>query len=231
MQLLVLYPLFLHAVAIVTAAYVVSEVVLLCLNEIPSPQVFPSNANFALKSSWPLRWARWTETPVVAPLRTIVYSPAQDVVSYSPVVFHHSVLASLTKYPGLGMEVDKAWRELYHYGPSIITEDEAKQLPSWTQPLTVAGEQKYSTLNLARMSLYPEHYSSPAHHARTSWSLPRHGPPDHSVKEWASARMGSEEFQEVLMTPRYAGGTSLEQNSWCNIQVAHLERIESVDVA
>ncbi|KAJ7513284.1 hypothetical protein B0H11DRAFT_1698166, partial [Mycena galericulata] len=102
-------------------------------------------------------------------------APAQAVISDSaevPVVFHHSWTTSPTKYRGVGVEVDKAWHELYGAGPSIITEDDAKKLPNASEPLIVGGQPTYSTflavfhdlhcLNLLRMANHPDHYNSSA---------------------------------------------------------------------
>ncbi|KAJ7925087.1 hypothetical protein B0H13DRAFT_2314884 [Mycena leptocephala] len=179
-----------------------------------------------------------------------LYSPAQDAISYSPVVFHHSSTSSPTKYRGYGRNVDEAWQELYSVGPSIITENEAKKLLNWTQPLQVAGQETHSILlavfhdlhcvNLARMSLYPDHYKSPAlkavltpHHLNHCLDMLRQTiqcsadvtplparleshesslminyPTDAErmcrdfgkVKEWASARQGTDEFRKVLLS-------------------------------
>ncbi|KAK7052283.1 Tat pathway signal sequence [Favolaschia claudopus] len=97
----------------------------------------------------------------------------EKAFGYSRQLFKHPLSASPTKYQGYGLQVDKAWHELYaSISPTILTENEAKQLPNWTQPLNVDGEMQYSVefavfhdlhcLNLARMSLYPDHYNSPA---------------------------------------------------------------------
>ncbi|KAJ7913145.1 hypothetical protein B0H13DRAFT_1612865, partial [Mycena leptocephala] len=184
---------------------------------------------------------------------------AQDVISQTPVVFHHSQLLSPTKYRGSGSEVDKAWADLFHVGPSIITKDEARKLPNATEPPMTAGEETYSILlavfhdlhclaslphllspltNIARMSLYPDHYDSPAIKKVSSVDhlghcidmlrqtiqcvsditpLPLKFVPNENdllvtyrsdtkrvcrdfdkVKEWASARQATEEFDRVL---------------------------------
>ncbi|KAF7352058.1 Tat pathway signal sequence [Mycena venus] len=181
---------------------------------------------------------------------SVLYSPAQDAISYSLTLFSHSDATIDSTFRGAGPDVDKAWQELYGFGPSILTEDEAKKLLNSTDPILVADQETHSVvlavfhdlhcLNLARMSLYPDHYNSPAlkailtpHHlghciemlrqsiqcisdisplpARTGHytngllynykaNIPHMCRDFGKVKEWASARTGTDEFEKAYLT-------------------------------
>ncbi|BAE62512.1 unnamed protein product [Aspergillus oryzae RIB40] len=97
-----------------------------------------------------------------------VYSPANDVVEYIPQQHFRAALFNQTEYMGFPTdETDKLWSDLYNFGISTITEDEAKKLHSPTIP--IFGTKKYliqldvwhelHCLNDLRKTLYPERYT------------------------------------------------------------------------
>ncbi|KAH8806642.1 hypothetical protein DL96DRAFT_1686347 [Flagelloscypha sp. PMI_526] len=96
------------------------------------------------------------------------YSPAQHVVEYIPSTFMSSANHGTTEYQGAGPEVDRRWTDLYDYGISIITEEEALPLVNETEPISLNGEptpvvqlsvfHQLHCVNMLRKSIYPEVY-------------------------------------------------------------------------
>ncbi|KAH7030008.1 hypothetical protein B0J12DRAFT_745274 [Macrophomina phaseolina] len=95
-----------------------------------------------------------------------VWSPANNAVEYHEVHFQ-AALANQTAYMGFpNDEIDKRWSELYDFGISVITEEEAMNLHRPTLP--IPGTKDYLVeldvwhslhcLNDLRKLLYPERY-------------------------------------------------------------------------
>ncbi|CAE7193445.1 hypothetical protein P3342_009432 [Pyrenophora teres f. teres] len=95
-----------------------------------------------------------------------VWSPANDAVEYHEEHFV-AALANSTDYMGFpDDEIDKRWSDLYDFGISVISEEEAKKLPNPTIP--IPGTKDYLVeldvwhslhcLNDLRKLLYPERF-------------------------------------------------------------------------
>ncbi|KAL2705719.1 hypothetical protein AAEP93_000969 [Penicillium crustosum] len=96
-----------------------------------------------------------------------VYSPANDAIEYVKEFKFRAALFEKTPYMGFPSdETDRLWEELYNFGISKISEEEAKLLSHPT--LTIPGTNEYLVqldiwhelhcLNDLRMLLYPERF-------------------------------------------------------------------------
>ncbi|KAL0937293.1 uncharacterized protein CTRU02_207024 [Colletotrichum truncatum] len=98
-----------------------------------------------------------------------VWSPANSAVEYVPKQHFRAALFNLTEYMGYPTadgKTDKLWSDLYNFGISIISKEEASKLPSPT--IAIPGTEDYLVeldvwhelhcLNDLRKLLYPEVY-------------------------------------------------------------------------
>ncbi|WYZ44001.1 hypothetical protein EsH8_VII_000437 [Colletotrichum jinshuiense] len=98
-----------------------------------------------------------------------VWSPANEAVEYVPKQHFRAALFNLTEYMGYPTtdgKTDKLWSDLYNFGISKISKEEAKKLPSPT--IAIPGTEDYlieldvwhelHCLNDLRKLLYPEVY-------------------------------------------------------------------------
>ncbi|KAH8832166.1 hypothetical protein DL96DRAFT_1525030 [Flagelloscypha sp. PMI_526] len=118
-----------------------------------------------------------------------LYSPAQDFVTYAPKKFQSSLGNDTSSFQGFTEDVDNAWLDLYSYGMSTLSKEEAGKLVDSTHPISVDGKPQHiiqlavfhqlHCLNMLRQSLYPGVYppvpgewqSDPAHLAHCIDSL------------------------------------------------------------
>ncbi|KAL1988632.1 hypothetical protein VTN96DRAFT_8332 [Rasamsonia emersonii] len=111
----------------------------------------PSDRSSVANRRWTLRWT----------------SPANEAVEYIPQQRFRAALFNNTPYMGYPTdETDKLWSDLYNFGISKISEEEAKKLPSPTLP--IPGTKDYlieldvwhelHCLNDLRKLLYPERF-------------------------------------------------------------------------
>jgi len=98
----------------------------------------------------------------------ILYSPAQDVLSYKVVKFHSAFGASLPIYDKPpSPEVDAAWDALYEFAYIKVPKSQAAQMTNKTYPV-LGDETNYMAsldvfhmlhcLNQMRKAMYPEYY-------------------------------------------------------------------------
>ncbi|KAK7062678.1 hypothetical protein VNI00_000166 [Paramarasmius palmivorus] len=100
----------------------------------------------------------------------VLYSPALDAVEPQIKVFNVGFEGDLSPYQiPSSPELDRAWDDLYQFGISRITKEEATQLPNKTQPIP-GDEDHYIAeldvfhnlhcLNMVRKALDPVYYSN-----------------------------------------------------------------------
>ncbi|PPQ98411.1 hypothetical protein CVT24_004090 [Panaeolus cyanescens] len=101
------------------------------------------------------------------------YSPVNHLIEYKTVVFHEGFGKDISQYQQEpSPEVDQAWDDLYQFGTSRLTRDEAMRLENATY--RIPGDEDHYVvqldvfhqlhcLNLLRKSLYREYYSKEPH--------------------------------------------------------------------
>ncbi|KAF9014373.1 hypothetical protein BDZ89DRAFT_962939 [Hymenopellis radicata] len=101
---------------------------------------------------------------LAGPLLTVSLAPAQDAVEYQLKTFRYDPVFSAPPSDSL----DKAWSDLYQFGISRITREDALLLPNKTSP--IPGDEGYyiaelevfhglHCLNMIRKTLYSEYYT------------------------------------------------------------------------
>ncbi|KAK7691291.1 hypothetical protein QCA50_004685 [Cerrena zonata] len=150
-------------------------------------------------------WSRKTQTNPPQ-----IYSPAQNVIEYTPVRFSMGVGRQTTMYQGEPSDtVDKAWEDLYNdFGVSKIPKAQALQLPNKT--VSIPGDEdnyivalsvfhQLHCLNMIRRALRAGYYRDPATGAIGGVlpeDLPEHI--DHCVDNIRQALMCSADISSIV---------------------------------
>ncbi|KAH8796881.1 hypothetical protein DL96DRAFT_1643436 [Flagelloscypha sp. PMI_526] len=120
-----------------------------------------------LTSGFGSRWSAGSRFDSQCPT---IYSPANEAIEYRTITFHTSFWDNdPSEYQGPpGPKTDSLWDDLYGFGISSLTKEEAAPMMNRTDRLLVAGEPQYVTelavfhqlhcLNTIRMAFAPEHY-------------------------------------------------------------------------
>ncbi|KAJ7471286.1 hypothetical protein B0H11DRAFT_2041105 [Mycena galericulata] len=113
---------------------------------------------------------RAAHTTCTVPLASnrVLYSPALEAVEHEVRVYHVGFTGDLSPFQiPSSPELDQSWSDLYNFGISRITKDEATRLPNKTHP--IPGDKGHyiaeldvfhnlHCLNKVRMALDPDYY-------------------------------------------------------------------------